>query len=597
MTTFKDLGLNPGIMESLDEMGFETPSTIQEKVIPFLLKSKKDLIASAQTGTGKTAAFSLPILNQIKPGGKELQAIILCPTRELCLQIFQDIQKLSKHTKGVTATAVYGGERIDIQIRSLKNGVNIVVGTPGRVHDLIRRRVLKLQSIEWLVLDEADEMLDMGFKDDLDAILGQTPSTRQTLLFSATMSKNIRSIASNYMKDIHEINAGEKNIGADNVSHEYYVVQARDRFEALKRILDYLPGVYGILFCRTRRETQEIADKLKQSNYDTEALHGDIAQGSRTKIMDRFKRKQVRLLVATDVAARGIDVSDLTHVINYNLPDQNESYTHRSGRTGRAKKSGVSISIVNTREVGRIKRIEGVVGRPIEYKKVPSGEEICQKQIDNLLEDIEGVDIKESGNDKYFSGVTEKLMKINKEDLIKYFIASKFSHLVDVHRGARNLNAEVKFFHAGNEGGNNVNLKINLGKKGGFDVKALFALINSNKKIKTVEIGKIDLMPEFSIFSVEEKRADDVIQCLRGTNYKGKKIDISKSKMTIGYAGGYSGGYGGKERGGLDRRGGSVRRGGSARGGSQNRRSSSSRRSKAAGKGNQKRGGFTKSKA
>ncbi len=310
MTAFKELGLNSEIMKSLDDLGFTEPSPIQEKAIPFILKSENDLIALAQTGTGKTAAFGLPILQKIKANEKAMQAIILCPTRELCIQISRDITKLGKYSKGLSVTAVYGGEKIDFQIKALKRGTNIVVGTPGRVHDLIRRKVLKLQSIKWLVLDEADEMLDMGFKDDLDAILKETPKTRQTLLFSATISKSVRLIAKQYMNDAEEIIVGEQNVGAEKVSHEYYIVGARDRFEALRRILDYLPGVYGILFCRTRRETGEVSDKLKQAGYDTEALHGEISQSMRTKIMDRFKRKQIHLLVATDVAARGIDVND-----------------------------------------------------------------------------------------------------------------------------------------------------------------------------------------------------------------------------------------------------------------------------------------------
>lgn len=562
MTTFKEFGLNPEIMKSLDDLGFVEPTPIQEKAIPFILKSpaslaslggpaspasladssrrarlggKKDLIALAQTGTGKTAAFGLPILNQIKE--KDLEAIIICPTRELCLQISEDIKKLAKHSKGVAITAVYGGERIDFQIRSLKRGANIVVGTPGRVHDLIRRKVLKLQSIKWLVLDEADEMLDMGFKDDLDAILMQTPKTRQTLLFSATMSKSVHSIAKQYMSDAQEISIGEKNIGAEKVAHEYYVVQVRDRFEALQRILDSLPGVYGILFCRTRRETQEVADKLKQANYDAEALHGDISQGMRTKIMDRFKRKQIRLLVATDVAARGIDVSDLSHVINYNLPDQNGIYTHRSGRTGRAQKSGVSISIMSSREAGRVKGLESIIGKKFEHKKIPNKEEIFRKQVDNFLKEIEKIDIKEINNEQYFSEIAERLKKINKEDLIKYFITHKFSHLMGAYKNARDLNVKAKTFGAGRRDEDHVSLKINFGKRHGFDVKGLFALINSNKNLKGVEIGKINLMPEYSIFSVEKKRAGDVVRYLKGTSFRGKKIDISRSNITASYSG------------------------------------------------------------
>ena len=543
MATFKKLGLNSEILKSLDDLGFVDPSPIQEKAIPFILKSKKDLIALAQTGTGKTAAYGLPILNQIKANEKDLQAIILCPTRELCIQISKDIKKFAKYSKEIAITAVYGGERIDFQIKSLKRGTTIVVGTPGRVHDLIRRKVLKLQHIKWLVLDEADEMLDMGFKDDLDAILEQIPKTRQTFLISATMPKSVRSIAKQYMSEAQEIRIGEENVGAEKVTHEYYVVQARDRFDTLKRILDYLPGIYGILFCRTRNETQLVADKLKQANYGAEALHGEISQSMRTKIMDRFKQKQIRLLVATDVAARGIDVSDLSHVINYNLPDQNGTYTHRSGRTGRAEKSGIAISILSQREVGRIRGLENIVGKKIEYKKVPSGEEVCQKQIDNFFKEIENADIKEIGNEQYFQKFAEKLKKISKEDLIKHFIAHKFSDLINIYKNARDLNARALAGGASGArrergNGDNIGLKINFGKKHGFDVKGLFALINSNKNLKGIDIGRINLMPEFSIFSVEAKNADRIMKNLKGTNFKGKSINISRSNaMASSYMG------------------------------------------------------------
>ena len=536
MTAFKKLGLNSEIMKSLDDLGFTEPSPIQEKAIPFILKSENDLIALAQTGTGKTAAFGLPILQKIKANEKAMQAIILCPTRELCIQISKDITKLGKYSKGITITAVYGGEKIDFQIKALKRGTNIVVGTPGRVHDLIRRKVLKLQSIKWLVLDEADEMLDMGFKDDLDAILTETPKTRQTLLFSATISKSVRLIAKQYMTDAEEIIVGGQNVGAEKVSHEYYIVGARDRFEALRRILDYLPGVYGILFCRTRRETGEVSDKLKQAGYDTEALHGEISQSMRTKIMDRFKRKQIHLLVATDVAARGIDVRDLSHVINYSLPGQDEAYTHRSGRTGRAQKSGVSISILNPRDAGRIKRLESIIGKKFEYKKVPAREDICQKQIDNFFEEIEKIKTEEIGKEPYLQEFSERLKKISKDDLIKYFIASKFSRLANVYKNTRDLNAKGKAMNTKMDSKDGVGLKINFGKKHGLDVKGVFALINSNRNLKGVEIGKINLMPEYSVFSVEKKRADEVLKHLQGTNFRGKKISISKSNMDMDYA-------------------------------------------------------------
>jgi len=533
MTTFKELGLNHDLMASLDELGFTEPSPIQEKAIPFILESKKDLIALAQTGTGKTAAYALPILNQIK--NRELSAIILCPTRELCLQISEDIKRFAKHSKEIDVTAVYGGERIDLQIRSLRRGTNIVVGTPGRVNDLIRRKVLNLSAIRWLVLDEADEMLDMGFKEDLNTILAETPKDRQTLLFSATMSKSVFTITKQYMKAAEEISIGEKNVGTENVSHEYYVVQARDRFEALKRILDYLPGVYGILFCRTRRETQEIADKLKQANYDAEPIHGEISQTIRTKIMHNFKNKQIRLLVATDVAARGIDVSNLSHVINYNLPDHDESYTHRTGRTGRAQNSGIAISIVTSREVSKIKKLEKMIGRTFELKQVPNGEDIFQKQIDTFLEEIENTDDKEIGHEKYFKEIIEKLEKIKKEDLIKYFVVSKFGKLAEEHQNNRDLNSKASKLERLEGDANHVSLKLNLGKRHRLDVRGLFDLINSHHTLKGIEIGKIDLLPEYTIFAVDQKYVDDVIKTLNGKNIRGIRLRVSRTESRIIY--------------------------------------------------------------
>lgn len=535
MTTFKELGLHAELMKSLDDLGFTEPTPVQEKTIPFIVESKKDLIALAQTGTGKTAAFGLPILNQLEATGKNLQAIILCPTRELCLQITQDIKKYAAHTKGVSVTSVYGGARMDLQIKALKRGTHIVVGTPGRVHDLIRRKVLRLQTIEWVVLDEADEMLDMGFKDDLDAILEQTPATRQTLLFSATISPSVRSIAKRYMNDLEEIRVGEKNVGADKVAHEYYVVQARDRFEALKRILDSLPGVYGILFCRTRIETQDIADKLKRAHYDTEALHGDVSQTMRTKIMDSFKHRKAGLLVATDVAARGIDVSNLSHVINYSLPDQNDVYTHRSGRTGRARKSGVSISLIGPRDVRRIKELEAGLGKTMTYKKIPSGEEICLNHAENFLKEVASTEGKTVNNEHYYSEIESILHKVNKEDLIKYLIVHTFSNFLDSHKNTRDLNAEIKTYTERRDERNKVSLKINFGRKDRFDIKALFLLFNSNRNLKSIKIGRIDLMPEHSIFSVDKNGVDKVKKYLHGTNFRGKKIEISIDTASASY--------------------------------------------------------------
>ncbi|MFH0857316.1 MAG: DEAD/DEAH box helicase [Candidatus Magasanikbacteria bacterium] len=445
MPTFKELGLNSNLLRSLDDLGFITPSPIQEKAIPYLLNSTNDLIALAQTGTGKTAAFSLPILQQLNTGNRNIQAIILCPTRELCLQISEDIKRYAKYSKEISITAVYGGARMDLQMKSIKNGTHIVVGTPGRVHDLIRRRILKLQTVDWVVLDEADQMLDMGFKEDLDAILAQTPVEKQTLLFSATMSQSIAMIARKYMSHIEEISIGEKNKGATNVSHEYYLVDHQNRFEALQRVIDSLPNLYGIIFCRTKMETQEIADKLRMKHYDAEALHGDVSQNIRTKIMGKFKNKEISLLVATDVAARGIDVNDLTHIINYNLPDVSEAYTHRSGRTGRADKTGISLSIIVPRELGKLKRIESIIGKKIEYKKIPNGEEIYFKQVETFINEVENGNVDNLQKEKSFSHIFEKLDSLSKEDLIHYIISQKLKHLILETDRNHDLNTNSKF--------------------------------------------------------------------------------------------------------------------------------------------------------
>lgn len=452
MKSFKETGLSPAILANLEDLGYETPSPIQGEAIPFILNSKQDLIALAQTGTGKTAAFGLPVLDRIDRSRKEVQAIIVCPTRELCLQIFKSLSGFGKGLEGLKMAAVYGGERADYQIRSLKAGAQIVVGTPGRVHDFIRRKSLKLGAIDWLILDEADEMMDMGFKEDLDAILAQVPETRRTLLFSATMSKNVGTIAKKYLKEAKEISVGEKNSGADNVTHEYFVVSDRDRFEALRRVLDSIQGVYGILFCRTRMETQEIADRLKSSGYLAEAIHGDIAQNQRTKIMAAFSKKRIKLLVATDVAARGIDVSGLTHIINYNFPDQNEAYTHRSGRTGRANSKGVSVSIISPRELRRIREVEKGLGKKFEYKKVPSNMDAFYRRVDSFMEEIEASDASAVKSNQRFEKILEKASKLSKEEFLKKLIAHEFIQSIENLEEGRDLNANLDRIPKGDSG-------------------------------------------------------------------------------------------------------------------------------------------------
>ena len=405
--TFLETGLNKNIQKAIADLGFETPTPIQQEAIPYLLENETDLIALAQTGTGKTAAFGLPVLHKIEVDRKLPQAIILCPTRELCLQITRDIETYSKYIKGAKTTAVYGGASIVPQMKSLKSGTQIVVGTPGRVIDLINRKALRLQDIEFVVLDEADEMLNMGFKDDLDTILAETPKEKQTLLFSATMPKEVMKISRDYMFSPKTIEVASRNEGAKDVEHHYYMVNARDRYKALRRICDVNPDIYGIVFCRTRRETADIADKLMQDGYNADAIHGELSQAQRDHVMGRFRQKKLQILVATDVAARGIDINDLTHVINYNLPDDNEIYVHRSGRTGRAGKKGISIIIAHSREGRKLKDIERMIKRQLILQKVPNGDEICQIQLMKLVDKVVATEINHQ-IEKYLPSIEEK---------------------------------------------------------------------------------------------------------------------------------------------------------------------------------------------
>ena len=395
MKTFKELGVSPEILKAIEEMGYENPMPVQEEVIPYLLGNGNDVVALAQTGTGKTAAFGLPIIQGVNVKERVPQALILCPTRELCLQIAGDLNDYSKYIDGLKVLPVYGGSSIESQIRSLKNGVHIIVATPGRLLDLMERKTVKLATVSNVIMDEADEMLNMGFTDSINAILAEVPQDRNTLMFSATMSPEISRISKKYLKDAKEIVIGTKNEGTKNVKHIYYMVHAKDKYLALKRIADYYPQIYGIIFCRTRKETQEIADKLIQDGYNADSLHGELSQAQRDLVMQKFRQRHLQLLVATDVAARGLDVDDLTHVINYGLPDDTESYTHRSGRTGRAGKTGTSISIINMREKGKMREIERIIGKQFIVGEMPTGKQICEKQLIKVIDDIEKVKVNE----------------------------------------------------------------------------------------------------------------------------------------------------------------------------------------------------------
>ena len=539
MENFRKLGLNDNIIKAIEELGFVEPTPIQEKTIPAIITSQQDVVALAQTGTGKTAGFCLPIIQNIDENIKGVQAIILCPTRELCLQISNDLEKFIKHTKSVSHVAVYGGTNIETQIRSLKKGVQIVVGTPGRTLDLIRRKMLKITNIRWLVLDEADEMLNMGFRDDLDAILEGTPENKQTLLFSATMPQEVRQIAQNYMFEPVELETGTRNRGADNVNHQYYVVKASDRYLALKRLADIHPNIYGIVFCRTRRETKEVAEKLMEDGYNADALHGDLSQSQRDYVMQRFRVKNIQLLVATDVAARGIDVTDLTHIINYNLPDDNEVYIHRSGRTGRAGKSGVSIIICHSRETQRIKQLEKIVGKSFKHMQVPGGQEICEKRLYTLFDRIEKVVVDEEQIGPYLAAIYKKLAWLDRDELLKRMVSFEFNQFLDYYKDAKDLNVvhepRQKEDRKKDKRQYNGKVKytrfyINIGSKQKLNAASLIGLINESTRNRNIEIGKIDILRNFSFFELDNEFENQIIKGLNGKSFANVKLSVQPSK-------------------------------------------------------------------
>ncbi len=567
MATFKDLGLNPMILQAIEELGFETPTPIQSKTIPHLINSQNDLVALAQTGTGKTAAFSLPIIQQLHPETKNVQALILCPTRELALQVASDIENYIKYLPEVRVTPVYGGERIDKQIRALKKNPQIVVGTPGRVNDMINRGILKIHALNYLVLDEADEMLNMGFKEELDDILKTTPKNKQVLLFSATMNQAVRRIASNYMNKPEDITVGEKNKGADNVEHLYYIVHEKDRYQALRRIADINPDIHAIVFCRTRRETQQIADKLIQDHYSAEAIHGEVSQEQRTHVMNRFKDKKVQLLVATDVAARGIDVSGLTHVINYNLPESTEGYVHRSGRTGRANNLGISLVIVNMREKYKIRELERRIGKKFEQGKIPKGEDICEKQLFSLVDKIYNIEVNEKQIGKYLEIINKKFEKMDKETLIKKIVSAEFSRFIEHYQGSTDLNSNINNRSERGERSQGSDRKssilfarfdLGIGKKQGLTKTELFGFLNDKPALKGIEIGNIDIKTENTFLEVDQNLKDEVLAYFKDADVQitCQETGIQSTRISGSSKGGRGGGYG-RSR---DNRGGQSRR-------------------------------------
>ena len=548
MKTFEELGVSPEIRKAIEEMGYEHPMPVQEEVIPYLLGNGNDVVALAQTGTGKTAAFGLPLIQKIDIKNRVPQALILCPTRELCLQIAGDLTDYSKYITDLKILPVYGGSSIESQIRSLKKGVHIIVATPGRLIDLMERKVARLETIRDVVMDEADEMLNMGFTDSINAILEQVPEDRNTLMFSATMSPEISRIAKTYLHDAKEITIGTKNEGSKNVHHIAYTVHAKDKYLALKRVVDFYPQIYGIIFCRTRKETQEIADKLIQDGYNADSLHGELSQAQRDLVMQKFRQRHLQLLVATDVAARGLDVNDLTHVINYGLPDDTESYTHRSGRTGRAGKTGVSISIINLREKGKMREIERIIKKKFDLGTLPSGKEICEQQLIKVIVDIEKVIVVEEEIETFLPSIYRKFEWLSKEDLIKRVVSMEFNRFLDYYKNAPEIeqpNAENKKGERKERkerGGERsrkaekgyTRLFLNLGKTDGFFPNQIIDMINRHIKKERIQIGRIDLMQNFSFFEVIEPQAALVVKALNKTSVNGRKVVVEYADENSG---------------------------------------------------------------
>jgi len=552
MHNFKETKLDSNILKAIAEMGFKTPTPIQAKTIPHLMTSNLDLIATAQTGTGKTAAFGLPSIHLTDLKYKDTQTLVLCPTRELCIQIAKDIANYSKYLNGINILAVYGGSDIKTQIKSLNKGAHIVIGTPGRTKDLIKRKKLNIGRIARIILDEADEMLTMGFKEDLEMILSHTPKEKQTLLFSATMSKKVVAITEYYMKNPQKIAAAQMNITAENVQHKYYMVNAKERYEVIKRIADINPNIYGIVFCRTRRETKEIANKLMHDGYNADTLNGDLSQAERDEVMGRFRKRQLQLLVATDVAARGLDVDDLSHIINFNLPDDFEIYVHRSGRTGRAGKKGISIAILHTREMRKIREIEKRTRISSTREDVPSGMDICNTRLYSLIDKVENVEVDEEQIAQFMPDIYKKLEWLERDELIKHFVSTEFNRYLSYYKNARDINISSDSKNRerkkrDNPDRNDRNLAsltgfyINVGFQSKMNPGRLMGLINESLRSSNAVIGNIEIMKTFSFFEIEEEYESKLIQSFKGKKFAGILIQIEKDTGS-GKRGGGSGG-------------------------------------------------------
>ncbi len=530
MNPFLELGIRSEIVDAIADLGFEKPSAIQEKAVPVLLTGEDDFVGLAQTGTGKTAAFGLPLLEQIDFSQKHPQALILCPTRELCLQISNDMKHYAKNLDKVHVVAVYGGASISDQLRQIRRGVQIVVATPGRMLDIIRRKAIDFSQIKYVVLDEADEMLNMGFQEDIDQILESTPAEKKTWLFSATMPKEVRKIAKKYMTDPKELTVGVQNTGNENIEHHYYMVTRRNKYAALKRLVDFNPGIFGIVFCRTKIEAQETAEGLIREGYNADSLHGDLSQQQRDKVMKRYRDKNLQLLVATDVAARGIDVNNITHVIHYSLPDEAEYYTHRSGRTARAGKKGISMSLISNRDMGKIRRLEKIVGKKFEKKEIPQGAEVCEKQLYSLFNKVHNVEVNEEQINPYLPTILENLEEYSKEEIIKRITSLEFNRFFEDYQNAPNLNETGDRNSSDRRGKSNyTRLFLNVGRKDDFSPGDLLAFLCDNSKVPGESIGKIDLKDIFTFFEVQNDVVDTIIDTFHGADFEGRELRVEVS--------------------------------------------------------------------
>ncbi|MGO3107345.1 MAG: DEAD/DEAH box helicase [Sphingobacterium sp.] len=552
MNPFLELGIRHEVVNAITEMGFETPSPIQEKAIPVLLTGNDDFVGLAQTGTGKTAAFGLPLLELIDFTQKHPQALILCPTRELCLQISKDVEKFTKYLDNVNVVAVYGGANISDQLRQIRRGVQIVVATPGRMLDIINRKAIDFTKVQYVVLDEADEMLNMGFQEDINNILSETPDTKKTWLFSATMPREVRRIAQKYMTNPVELTVGTKNAGNANIEHQYYLIRAKDKYAAFKRIVDFYPEIFGIVFCRTKIETQEIAEALVKDGYNADSLHGDLSQQQRDKVMKRYRERNLQLLIATDVAARGIDVNDVTHVINFSLPDEVENYTHRSGRTARAGKTGISLSLVNVKEQSKIRHIEKIIGKSFERKQVPQGPEVCEKQLLAMIDKVNKVEVNQEQISPFLPAIMENMEHLSKEEIITRFASLEFNRFLEYYRNAPDLNMEAREGRNEERGERRdrssskgyTRLFMNLGSVDEFSRGEMLGFICNTAKISGKSIGKIDLKGVFTFFEVEDAEVENIFNNFKDVDFNGRQVRIEVS------GDGRSEGRGGRSRGG-----------------------------------------------